>query len=258
MPATLLEPYISIRFFLLLQVLDVRTSIPMVMGANIGTSLTSTLVSLTQISDRRQFELAFAGATVHDCFNWLTVTVMMTLEITTGELKREMAIQNMEIRHLLFSGYLFHLTQWLTSSTVPSHSSSAPPLASGKAPNLLGMITKPLTKSIVQIDKAVLKCWGLGKCQKQRLLKVYCSPNDTNFADSQVTFSRSTPQVHKMLTSTIFSLRKGRDARSYSTQLCSPAWAIWLLASSYSFCHCSSCRVAWCFWSKYYRLSSKV
>ena len=57
----------------------------MVMGANIGTSLTSTLVSLTQISDRRQFELAFAGATVHDCFNWLTVTFLLTLEVATGE-----------------------------------------------------------------------------------------------------------------------------------------------------------------------------
>ena len=68
--------------------MDVRTSIPMVMGANIGTSLTSTLVSLTQISDRRQFELAFAGATVHDCFNWLTVTFLLTLEVTTGEIKK--------------------------------------------------------------------------------------------------------------------------------------------------------------------------
>ena len=58
----------------------------MVMGANVGTSLTSTLVSLTQISDRAQFELAFAGATVHDCFNWLTVTVLLTLESTTGKL----------------------------------------------------------------------------------------------------------------------------------------------------------------------------
>lgn len=57
----------------------------MVMGANIGTSLTSTLVSLTQISDRKQFELAFAGATVHDCFNWLTVTFLLTIEVTTGE-----------------------------------------------------------------------------------------------------------------------------------------------------------------------------
>jgi sodium-dependent phosphate cotransporter len=56
----------------------------MVMGANIGTSLTSTLVSLTQISDRKQFELAFAGATVHDCFNWLTVVVLLVLETATG------------------------------------------------------------------------------------------------------------------------------------------------------------------------------
>ncbi len=56
----------------------------MVMGANIGTSLTSTLVSLTQVADRSQFELAFAGATVHDCFNWLTVIVLLVVECATG------------------------------------------------------------------------------------------------------------------------------------------------------------------------------
>ena len=74
----------------------------MVMGANIGTSLTSTLVSLTQISDRRQFELAFAGATVHDCFNWLTVTVLLTLEMTTGELGKKKRQQIRTRYHLFF------------------------------------------------------------------------------------------------------------------------------------------------------------
>ena len=72
----------------------------MVMGANIGTSLTSTLVSLTQISDRRQFELAFAGATVHDCFNWLTVTVLLALESTTGGLKIEIVADGSKIQSL--------------------------------------------------------------------------------------------------------------------------------------------------------------
>ena len=57
----------------------------MVMGANVGTSLTSTLVSLTQVSDPEQFERAFAGATVHDCFNWLTVISLLIIEIPTGK-----------------------------------------------------------------------------------------------------------------------------------------------------------------------------
>ena len=65
-------------------IVNVRTAIPMVMGANIGTSLTSTLVSLTHVSDKAQFEKAFAGATVHDCFNWLTVIVLLAFESTTG------------------------------------------------------------------------------------------------------------------------------------------------------------------------------
>ena len=59
-------------------------AIPMVMGANIGTSLTNTLVSFTQAADPETFERAFAGATVHDCFNFLTVTVMLSLEVGTG------------------------------------------------------------------------------------------------------------------------------------------------------------------------------
>ena len=56
-------------------------AVPMVMGANIGTSVTNTLVSLTQIADRGEFGRAFSGATVHDMFNWCTVIVMLTVEV---------------------------------------------------------------------------------------------------------------------------------------------------------------------------------
>ena len=58
----------------------------MVMGANIGTSVTSTIVALTQIGDIEQFERAFSAAVVHDFFNWLTVIVLFILEVTTGML----------------------------------------------------------------------------------------------------------------------------------------------------------------------------
>ena len=44
-------------------VLDVRSAIPMVMGANIGTTVTNTLVALTQSTDRNMFRRSFAGAT---------------------------------------------------------------------------------------------------------------------------------------------------------------------------------------------------
>jgi sodium-dependent phosphate cotransporter len=75
----------------------------MIMGANIGTSLTSTLVSLTQIGDKGQFELAFAGATVHDCFNWLTVITLLPVEMATGSGLRQ--LQNEQLskpRYLQF------------------------------------------------------------------------------------------------------------------------------------------------------------
>ena len=66
-------------------VISVRPAIPIIMGANIGTSVTNTIVSISQSNDRDQFRRAFAGATVHDMFNWLSVIVLLPLEIATGE-----------------------------------------------------------------------------------------------------------------------------------------------------------------------------
>ncbi len=52
--------------------LAVPQAIPMVMGCNIGTSVTGILVSVSQAGERDNFRKAFAAATVHDMFNWLT------------------------------------------------------------------------------------------------------------------------------------------------------------------------------------------
>lgn len=72
-------------FNIYLTVLTVRDAIPIVMGANIGTSVTNTVVSLGQASDRREFRRAFAAATIHDMFNWLAVIVLLPMEVATGE-----------------------------------------------------------------------------------------------------------------------------------------------------------------------------
>lgn len=77
--------YIHVHFFSS-AVLTIETSIPIIMGANIGTSVTNTIVALGQITDKGDFRRAFAGATVHDMFNWLTVIILLPIEVLTGEL----------------------------------------------------------------------------------------------------------------------------------------------------------------------------
>lgn len=61
--------------------MTVPVAIPVIMGANIGTSVTNTLVSFGQVNDDDEFERAFAGATVHDMFNFLSVAVLLPIEL---------------------------------------------------------------------------------------------------------------------------------------------------------------------------------
>lgn len=64
--------------------LGVDDAIPMIMGANIGTTVTNTLVSLGHIRQSSEFRRAFAAATVHDFFNVLAVAVLLPIELITG------------------------------------------------------------------------------------------------------------------------------------------------------------------------------
>lgn len=63
-------------------------AIPMVMGANIGTSLTSTIVSLGHIRVGAEFRRAFAAATVHDSFNLIAVAILLPIEVLFHPLQR--------------------------------------------------------------------------------------------------------------------------------------------------------------------------
>ncbi len=68
--------------------LPVAIAVPMVMGANIGTSITNTLVSLGHVREKKEFARAFAAATVHDFFNLLSVVIFLPLEIWFGPLEK--------------------------------------------------------------------------------------------------------------------------------------------------------------------------
>ena len=104
-------------------VLDVKMSIPIIMGANIGTSITGIIVAVSQATEREQFRMAFSGATVHDMFNWLSVIVLLPLEVATD--------------------YLYYLTTEIVEF--------AGLTGGGESQEFLTVLTKPLTYLIVQV-----------------------------------------------------------------------------------------------------------
>ncbi len=59
---------------------DVGGAIFMMMGANVGTTVTAKIVSLGHITRRAEFRRAFAASSVHDTFNFITVAVLLPLE----------------------------------------------------------------------------------------------------------------------------------------------------------------------------------
>ncbi len=64
--------------------LAVAAAVPYIMGANIGTSITNTIVSLGHIVNREEFKRAFSASVVHDFFNILAVIIIFPLELIFG------------------------------------------------------------------------------------------------------------------------------------------------------------------------------
>lgn len=61
--------------------LPIRNAVPIIMGANIGTTVTNTLVSLGQMGRKDEFRRAMSAALVHDTFNILCVCIFFPLEM---------------------------------------------------------------------------------------------------------------------------------------------------------------------------------
>ncbi|MEA2058301.1 MAG: Na/Pi symporter, partial [Actinomycetota bacterium] len=71
--------------------LSIETAVPMIMGANIGTTITNTLVSAGHARRSGEFKLAFTAATMHDFFNVLAVAIVLPLELAFGILSKPAA-----------------------------------------------------------------------------------------------------------------------------------------------------------------------
>jgi sodium-dependent phosphate cotransporter len=71
--------------------LPLLNAVPMIMGANIGTTVTATIVSLAHLGRQDEFQRAFPIAICHDIFNYLTVLILLPLEMAFGTLRRTAA-----------------------------------------------------------------------------------------------------------------------------------------------------------------------
>ena len=137
------------------ELLTTTQAIYIIMGANIGTSVTSTIVALGQANDRSEFRRAFAAATIHDCFNFLTVLILLPLEAS------------------------FHYLKFFSSAIIAGYTD----LKSAEKCDdcfTLKTMTKPFTKSIVSIDKKLItkiatekNATKLAKLESKPLLKTF-------------------------------------------------------------------------------------
>ena len=107
-----------------ISVLSVEQAIPLIMGANLGTTITGTIVSLTQSWARDEHRRAFAAAILHALFNLLTICVLLPLEVATG--------------------YLYHLTSFMVRNLqLRSYADDG---------HLQYVFTRPITERIVQVN----------------------------------------------------------------------------------------------------------
>ena len=74
--------------FVAMGMLSIENAVPIIMGANIGTTVTCAIVSLGHVARPEEFKRAFAAASVHDFFYLMTVLILFPLELATGFLAK--------------------------------------------------------------------------------------------------------------------------------------------------------------------------
>jgi len=118
---------------------NTQQAIPLIMGANIGTSVTNTIVSHGHVGNIDEFKRAFSGATIHDIFNLICVGTMLPFEIITGALG---------------APFLETVSDSITTSVFD--------LKGLKFKSPLKLIVAPIVKMFISIDKKIISANAKG------------------------------------------------------------------------------------------------
>ena len=101
----------------------VSVAVPMIMGANMGTTITNTIVSLGNLREDGAFNKSFQAATVHDFFNLYSILIFLPIEVFFHPLERMAGATS----------------NWLVGGEG----------ASIKGFNFIGAITKPIANTLI-------------------------------------------------------------------------------------------------------------
>ncbi len=107
----------------------VSLAVPMIMGANMGTTITNTIVSLGNLRESGAFNKSFQAATVHDFFNLYSILIFLPIEIMFQPLEKMGGVA----------------AGWLVGGEG----------ASMKSANFVGAATKPVSAAIVDAFRAL-------------------------------------------------------------------------------------------------------
>ena len=124
--------------------LSVNIAIFMVMGANIGTSVTNTIVAMGHFANQDDLRRGFAAATVHDIFNMLNVLIFLPLN--------------------WIYPFLAKMTYEMAKDQKPCEGDKC------KKTEFLGPYISPYSKGVANYDKKVAEYisqnWCAGQCSK--------------------------------------------------------------------------------------------
>lgn len=157
-------------------VLSVKNAIPVIMGANVGTSVTNTLVSLGHASDKVQFRRAMQGATVHDFFNIFLVLIFLPLQL---------------IPLYDDKGWLELISYYIVLPLPRGKQSDAT-----KKLNFIKMITSPIVKLFLKPNKCLLKLFHVegDTINAQNFFELCTSKCSQSLCPSDFVYNQTTTQ----------------------------------------------------------------
>lgn len=136
-------------------IISVKNAIPVIMGANIGTSVTAAIVSHGHMGNLEEFHRGFAGANVHSAFNLLTVVLLLPVELITAAMSGG-------------NGMLGAIAEALSDGLIGASSDTF------KSP--VKILVGPLTKEFIKIDKDLIKTLAKGclSCNATHAEPMFC------------------------------------------------------------------------------------
>jgi sodium-dependent phosphate cotransporter len=146
--------------------LTLRHSIPLILGANIGTTVTSTIVALGFAKEPEKFRRAFTGAGISDWFNVLAVAIFLPLELWLHPLERA----SKALANLLYGAGSSDLSSFdpvrtLTRPVVTGASSATGHLSDALGPLVMIMLGVLLIFVVVRYLGNLLKVLMIGRAR---------------------------------------------------------------------------------------------